>query len=800
MNKMKFLLLFIAYIFASGCLSRKSTLKNYQYEIIIDKNAISSVKLAAAEMKHYLEILTKDEVEILNSPNDGVHKSIYIGESDALNKIFKIKPSLEFDSYLIKSHGQNALILIGNDTQFQRNFDFARSYEDIPRANKIWQQVSQTKTRSPIHGLYKAYNRKYDLWEYDSKGSLYAVYDFLRQQGIEWYMFSSEGEVIPDHPVLKWPTGERIVKPDFKLRWHYRYGESFSQATDDELLWYLRLGLNRNPEVLGLGEPGHGLQNVVADPFIKRVHSEFFALFNGKRDNDIDKNGQVCLSSTGLKQLTIDYARSFFDYYNIDVLSIMPPDGFTHICQCSLCEGKSTAERGNEGKLSDYVWNFVNDVAKEVYKSHPNKRLTCFAYGYSLLPPTNLKDLSPNIQVGVCRTRSEFQNEETLEKYKNIENSWRAITSLPLFTYDYYLYTRPLRSLHNVPVFIPDLISNDLQYLKHNKTIGEFIEVFTNYNNKQGDIIEVLNHLNVYITARLYWDTSLSIKDMLSKYYKLMYPEASDEVEQLYSFLNQNWYYLKEDFSKFNKATVLLNSAISKTKDQAAKRRLQLIKNYISPLQVSKMISILDDPKQREIRVINCKSSIKIDGKLMDQAWKDPFDFRMANPENVNRKIETSRVQFTWCNGEFNIGARLRDSDMKGLRKKSNSQASLTMNDHLMIELKTLNGDELKFIVGVSGEIDIISKPRNYSEKIEAAVSVNDNDWTVEMRIPINKGDLFSNDFGLKGHIPTDDYPWFFNIQRVYYSDGSKSIMNFANYTSGEKVLNPLSKIYFRGY
>ena len=77
----------------------------------------------------------------------------------------------------------------------------------------------------------------------------------------------------------------------------------------------------------------------------------------------------------------------------------MPPDGYTAICQCELCEGKDTPERGYRGVLSDYVWDFVNRVAREVRKTHPDKMISNCAYGTYTLPPQNIDKLEPNVQV-----------------------------------------------------------------------------------------------------------------------------------------------------------------------------------------------------------------------------------------------------------------------------------------------------------------------------------------------------------------------------------------------------------------
>ena len=66
--------------------------------------------------------------------------------------------------------------------------------------------------------------------------------------------------------------------------------------------------------------------------------------------------GYPCLSSEGLFESTVKYARTVFDIYpEKPTIGIMPQDAYVSLCQCELCKGKDTPERGWNGILSDYV-------------------------------------------------------------------------------------------------------------------------------------------------------------------------------------------------------------------------------------------------------------------------------------------------------------------------------------------------------------------------------------------------------------------------------------------------------------
>jgi hypothetical protein len=62
------------------------------------------------------------------------------------------------------------------------------------------------------------------------------------------------------------------------------------------------------------------------------------------------------------------------------------------LCECEGCKGKSASE---------LVWGFADRVAREVYKTHPHKRITCGAYTSYVDPPDTIVKFSPNLSVWI---------------------------------------------------------------------------------------------------------------------------------------------------------------------------------------------------------------------------------------------------------------------------------------------------------------------------------------------------------------------------------------------------------------
>src|SRR6185436_102551 len=141
-----------------------------------------------------------------------------------------------------------------------------------------------------------------------------------------------------------------------------------------------------------------------------------------------------------LFQETVRYVRALFDHYKLEAVSIMPPDGYTSICQCKLCEGKDSPERDSPGLLSDYVWDFVNRVAKEVGKTHPDKKIYNCAYGPYALPPLKIAKLEPNVLVGIVGGRGAPRNNKPQQQAEIARRraAWVAKTDNPIIVCENY--------------------------------------------------------------------------------------------------------------------------------------------------------------------------------------------------------------------------------------------------------------------------------------------------------------------------------------------------------------------------
>ncbi|MCA1809491.1 MAG: DUF4838 domain-containing protein [Lentisphaerae bacterium] len=577
-------------------------------EIVTAENPISSVKLAANELQTYIRKITGAELPIRDTAGEtGMPVQIYIGHSAETERLGVTAQGLEWDAYRMKS-GPDWLVLMGDDHVFEPRGIYATSRNDWINVKKQqWEEATGRDWGNPIGaGIWTRYNKELDLWRFDGKGSLNAVYGFLKGLGVRWYMAGDLGEIVPEMKTVQLPEVDKTVEPHcgFRMVAYASYGKTVSP---DELMWSLRQGVNHPFGYF----THHGIANVSRSEYLRHNHPEYFALYNGVRQTE-GKTANACLSSEGLFQDNLRFVRFMFDMYDVPVVDVMPDDGFSSICQCEKCAAQETLDRGRRGIFSDYVWSYVNRMAEEVAKSHPGKFITCGAYSTYWLPPTKFDKLSPNLIVYVVNGRRRFPQEnldvEALEE-------WKRLTGNKLITF------------MNVGggANTPRLFAGDMQKIKH-VVMGE--DMWPPFS-RGGLALPGFNHLNYYISSLYQWDIDQDIDEVLDEYYRLYYGPAAAEMSKFIDFYEANQW----DFNKIDAAPMLKEMLDLFT---AAKQKLDPESVYGQRLALFELglkrwkdrYELVKDgrtgaPVFKLDRDTAAMAELKIDGRLDETFWQE---------------------------------------------------------------------------------------------------------------------------------------------------------------------------------
>ncbi len=771
-----------------------------QAEIVIAVDPPRTTRLAARELQAYVEKISGATLPIVTTPNPPVPVKVYVGASSHTKKLHIATDKLKHGAYRIVS-GDNWLVLIGDDTDFTPIEPWPRSHGDWTsgRVHAEWDKITGAKWGNAMPQMRKHYTgRAWDfgkprseqidksdtihVWGFDERGSFNAVCGFLRSLGVRWFMPGELGEVVPSMATIPLPTVDATVQPDFAVR---RFNFRFGVHGRDTAMWAMRLGI-RDPHGLQIA---HGMHTMTHRDEILKAHPEWFALYGGKRHNQPGQRlNQLCYSNEELFRETVRYVRAQLDHYKFDVVSVMPPDGYTSICQCPLCEGKDTPQRDNRGRLSDYVWDFVNRVAKEIKKTHPDKMISNCAYGVYTLPPLKIDELESNVLVCIVGGRRPTSSRpDQREEIRGLREGWVAKTDNPIMIFENYPFTG--RGWY-LPSYLPHVIG---QSINATKGVSQGEDIWLSVRQDFDKVAIGFNHFQVYFTARMHWGgKQQSVDKLFNEYCRLFYGPAEQEMKAFFQYCEANWQEMEKDKSRVDRAFELFDAARQKAEAGSVYgKRIALIADYLKALrnkgeQLAKQRGLV--PK---LRLARDAQGIVIDGKLDDEFWqKAPYHAvgHLRELQTGRKPIFGTSFKAAWGN-DGNVYFAIRCDERKGeslnIGTTRKEDQATWYGDVVEILLETEAHSYYQIAVNPSGALVDLDRGAakkswfGWDSQAEVATHVAEDHWTIEIRIPVVRDE---NDplHQVVGRKPSSSLPWHFNVCRQRIRDNGAEYSAFS--------------------
>ena len=744
-----------------------------QAEIIIAEKPVRMTKLAASNLQEYVCKMSGASLPIRTAPSQDVPVKIYVGKSKYTDDLKLSTDGLAHGAFRMAS-GDNYLALLGPDGDFVPFDLYPRDNKDIARAKKDWDARNPAEYYAyPFSSHNRSYYSELDVWSHDDAGTFNAVCEFLRSLGVRWYFPGELGEVVPKKNNIAFAAMDKTVKPDFPMR---QFG--FWRTDNEIFLWMMRMGVNYGHEMIGLAQNCHGSKYIYTRDEVKKAHPDWYSLLGGQRATNFSYSGAPCLSSEGLFKQQLKFARFMFDVCKEPMLSLDVCDGYAScMCQCELCKGKETIERGWDGNISDYIWDYVNRAARELYKTHPKHKVSGLSYGAYTLPPEKIDKLSPNVALMFCQTRCTFNDRARRDKVAKMRQDWlEKLTLKEMYIYEYYLQNCPRYGRADIPVYFPRLIAEDLRSLK-GVAQGDMIEVYRHSEPEKftWDPLAVM-HLNIYVTTRLWWDANQDLDAMLDEYFTLFYGPASKEMKAFVEYSEQNWPLMNTKVEPIDKALALLADARKAAGDGIYGKRVDLVAECLKTL-----------PERREKLAVGRKGApqafaaerktaeLKLDGKLGETFWKDVPVYELKELSSSNAPKSKTTFQVAWGDKAIVFGICCEEADMKNLNAwiDKDENPSLFDDDNIELLLETQTHAYYQLAINANGKImDLDRKDdgRNslWSSQAEIAVFKGPDFWSLEVKIPT--ADLVEGGINalkkVEGTKPTETAPWFFNVCR----------------------------------
>lgn len=506
--------------------------------IVLGAEPTLSAQFAACELQYHVEKITGAKLPIKSVTDVAGRASkdvrIFVGESEATRALGLKSADFAPQEYLV-AFRTNAIVLIGRDA----------SREETARLRN---RVALNYT---------------DLYTFptcsEANGALYAAYDFLeRFCGVRWYTATDLGIAFRPTPNLKVAGQDVRRSPHMRFRWHG--GRSFPSdlcgdtvKTDPPMQALCRrdMLLFEHRQRMG-GEPyacGHSFYGYY-DRFLKN-HRDWFAQgYEGQPP-------QLCYTHPGVIAQTVQDARDYFDgkephkgaHAAGDYFGVVPMDN-DKWCKCPRCQALilKKPRRGvdsgfNTDKASDYWFHFVNQVAREVRKTHPDKRISTIAYmGYGY-PPVG-EPLEPNVTVQMTFSTTRHWNMPRQRTDEKLLAAWAGESAeRPKFVWLWYCFPS-LEALQQnsrsaLPGFFASLIPQRMREYVRAGVRGIYVEPA--YLDAGSLRSALFDQLELYVTFKLADDPTLNGHALIEEFFERYYGPAAAPMRRFYRIVERIW-------------------------------------------------------------------------------------------------------------------------------------------------------------------------------------------------------------------------------------------------------------------
>ncbi len=361
-----------------------------------------------------------------------------------------------------------------------------------------------------------------------TRGALYAVYHFLEDVcDIHWW--SDYEEYVPAASSMTIDSLNLTGKPMFIYRDIYR-----THKPANSMVTAVRVRLNRDGDTriplsyggsFTYGNPAHCHTFDRYLPFSTygKEHPEWYSLRDGKRVGG-QIYGQLCLTNQELKQVLLQKVLATIenDKANAAKNGLSAPQIYEvsmndngKRCECDNC--KAEEEKYNP---SGVMLNFVNSIAAEVAKRHPDIFISTLAYFYNELPPKGGVKAADNVIVKLCDIRTN-QAASILEPenkvFLDFLTQWKS-DAKHLFIWDYAIVFRPYTT--GLP-FASELHYGDLYRTYYENNVSG---IFWEHERPH---LDDFHELKYFVETKLFEDPYQDVQKLITTFMTRYYGDAA---------------------------------------------------------------------------------------------------------------------------------------------------------------------------------------------------------------------------------------------------------------------------------
>jgi hypothetical protein len=435
------------------------------YRIVVPNSASPAVEYAAAELQSFVEQIAGARLSIVPEHDAGTGPSVLLGPCEKTRRAGVVQAAgrLEADGVLIRSLGRDLVLIGGNE-----------------------------------------------------RGHLYSVYVLLEKYlGVRFLAWDCT--VVPRRAELALPELNYTYAPPFMYR-ETLYFNSFPRQIA------ARQRLNGPATKCDATTGGkidfypyvHSFDDLFPEKDYFKDHPEYYGLQGGKRVAGV-VHAQLCLTNPDVLRLAKEKVLRWIDEHpDVPIIDVSQNDG-NGACECDQCTAIVKAEGSQQGT----ILRFVNAIADEVARKHPDKWVETLAYAYSMNPPAITRP-RPNVIIRLCHAGCFLHGFETCRQGAELAtwvDQWSRLTRR-IFIWHYGTnfahYLAPNPNLNG--------LVKDIRFYAAHGVNGLMVQC--DYQGPGGELAE----LRQYLCAQLMWDPAQDPMRVREEFCRGYYGRAAEAV------------------------------------------------------------------------------------------------------------------------------------------------------------------------------------------------------------------------------------------------------------------------------
>jgi len=497
--------------------------------LVLPETETPASRLACLELQYHVEAMTGARLPVKRSGEPVQGARILLGDSQATRALGLSVVDLGPQEYLI-AFREDAIVLLGKDWQRTgqtlKDEGYSTGGHTLSGARHVidyWKTVGledRPEELIELPGLF------------DEQGTCYATYDFLeRFCHVRWYGPQPVNVILPSRSDLLVEGKDISRSPALKHRdacfgggWPFMRSQWNQASSQQAQLYWRRLRLG------GIRWAGNHTfhRATVKNTFNNPVYQA----------KGPGQGSQLCYTHPVLVQETVQLARDFFDRKGGlpegqramgDYFTLVPDDN-ANWCLCERCQSLLAKGKGRKtgffssGEVSDYWFRFVNEVAREIKKSHPDKYIATLAYWCYAFPPTGF-EVEDNVSVAPClHTCYYASHPEMTRNDREFYEAWVETSRAPLFAWVYYHHPMEAALIQGWKCFPNFMVHESAQAMK------TFIK-----DGIQGIFMcGEPDQLEYYVLMKLWDDPTLDVDSLMDEFFSSYFQEAALPMASFY--------------------------------------------------------------------------------------------------------------------------------------------------------------------------------------------------------------------------------------------------------------------------